>query len=314
MGGLHQFESDEFESAVDAVVTGNIATLESLLREDPELVRARSARAHRATLLHYVAANGVEDERQKSPGNAVLIAETLLKSGAEVDACAGTYGGGATQTTLNLLVSSVHPARAGVQVALVRTLLNFGAAINGIEDDGSPLLTALAFHYPEAAEALVRRGARIETVIAAAALGREDLVERFLSTDAANSDLQVALVWAAMHRRLAVVELLLRKGVDSGSRDRRGWTALHWAAHYGYPEIVDLLLKFDPPLEIENEFGGTPLNQTVWTTIHERLLPDHLVILDRLIEAGAKVEPGWFDASLRPPLDPRVATVLRPGY
>src|SRR5678815_1357702 len=42
----------EFEAAVDAVVTGDMATLESLVRQNPGLVRAHSAREHRATLLH----------------------------------------------------------------------------------------------------------------------------------------------------------------------------------------------------------------------------------------------------------------------
>src|SRR5262249_23687359 len=60
-----------FEATVEAVVTGNSATLRSMLAEIPELVRARSTRRHRATLLHYVAANGVENSRQKTPKNAV---------------------------------------------------------------------------------------------------------------------------------------------------------------------------------------------------------------------------------------------------
>src|SRR5439155_13794899 len=56
-----------FEAAVDAVVSGNTAVLEKLLLEHPELVRMRSTREHRSTLLHYVSANGVEDFRQKTP-------------------------------------------------------------------------------------------------------------------------------------------------------------------------------------------------------------------------------------------------------
>src|SRR5712691_5530244 len=108
----------QFESAVEAVITGDVTTLESLLRENPELVRVRSTRicnfdppAHRATLLHYVAANGVEGYRQKTPKNAVEIAKALLEAGAEVDALAAMYGG--LCTTMSMLVSSCHPAQAG---------------------------------------------------------------------------------------------------------------------------------------------------------------------------------------------------------
>jgi hypothetical protein len=56
----------KFELGVEAVISGDVAALASLLREYPELVRSRSTRVthfdppvHRATLLHYVAANGV---------------------------------------------------------------------------------------------------------------------------------------------------------------------------------------------------------------------------------------------------------------
>src|SRR5881296_1836727 len=37
-----------FEAAADSIIEGDVATLERLLREDPELVRARSTREHRS--------------------------------------------------------------------------------------------------------------------------------------------------------------------------------------------------------------------------------------------------------------------------
>jgi hypothetical protein len=113
-------EVQRFEAAVEAVITGDLPMLASSLAADPALVRARSTRVthfdppiHRATLLHYVAANGVEAHRQRTPANAVEVATALLRAGAEVDALADLYGGRCT--TMNLLVSSAHPARAGVQ-------------------------------------------------------------------------------------------------------------------------------------------------------------------------------------------------------
>ena len=101
-----------FETASDAIVGGDLATLHRLLREDPSLIHARSTREHRSTLLHYVAANGVENYRQKTSTNAVQIAETLLDAGAEVDAVADMYGGNAT--TLGLAATSIYPLKAGV--------------------------------------------------------------------------------------------------------------------------------------------------------------------------------------------------------
>jgi hypothetical protein len=93
-----------FETAADAIVAGDISTVERLLREDPSLIHARSTREHRAMLLHYVAANGVENYRQKTPKNIVEITKTLLDAGAEVDAGADMYGGNAT--TLGLAANT----------------------------------------------------------------------------------------------------------------------------------------------------------------------------------------------------------------
>jgi hypothetical protein len=77
-----------FESAVEAVISGDVVELGSLLRENPELIRARSTRrthfdppVHRATLLHYVAANGVEGYRQKTPGECGRGSKNIVYSG-----------------------------------------------------------------------------------------------------------------------------------------------------------------------------------------------------------------------------------------
>ena len=59
--------TSQFEMAADAIVNGDAGKLKRLLRENPMLVRARSTRAHGATLLHYTSANGVEGYRQKTP-------------------------------------------------------------------------------------------------------------------------------------------------------------------------------------------------------------------------------------------------------
>lgn len=123
-----------FEVAVEAVVAGELNTLESVLDSDAALVRARSDRVHGATVLHYVAANGVENFRQKTLPNAVAIATALLRRGADPDATATMYGMAAT--TLMMLVSSTHPAAAGVQVALVDALIDHGAAVAGPAGDG----------------------------------------------------------------------------------------------------------------------------------------------------------------------------------
>jgi ankyrin repeat protein len=250
----------DFESAVEAVISGDRAALESSLKKNPELARSRSIRKHRATLLHYVAANGVEDYRQKSPKNAARVAEMLLRAGAEVDALADMYGGQAT--TMNMLVSSTPPAEAGVQVALVETLLDFGSAIEG-RDSEAPLMTALAFGHRAAAEALVRRGAKVDNIAAAAGLGRVEDARRILKTSDAQSR-HLALALAAQHGHVEAVRLLLDAGEDPNRYNPKGShahsTPLHQAAVAGHDAVVRLLVERGAKLDIEDTvYHGTPL-------------------------------------------------------
>ena len=297
----------EFEAAADAVVSGDAATLRSMLGANPALVRARSARDHAATLLHYIAANGHEGWRQKTPKNAVEVARLLLDAGAEPDALAHMYGGDAT--TMDMLVSSVHPHAAGVQVALVDVLVDYGAAVNGVEDNGSPLMTAFRFHYPLAAEALGRRGARVDNVITAAALGMHDLVDAFVADGGElgpdvplaqvrwprlprdpKVHLAYALTWAATWGRREVVELMLRKGVDPGGKDDDA-TALHFAVAHGHMDIAQLLLQYGASLEALNSYGGTVLSGTLWY-MNNAAVPgvDYQAIIRELIALGARVD------------------------
>ena len=164
----------DFESAARAVVDGELEMLERMLLANPNLVTARSPN-HGATLLHYVGANGpVEDDMQRSPANAVAIAETLIQRGADVDA---VIDGEPASTPLVSLVTSEFPAEAGVQRELVELFLNCGASVNGLNDDGYPLAAALLFGYPDAIDALIAGGARIDNLVAAAALGKMDYLQ-----------------------------------------------------------------------------------------------------------------------------------------
>jgi hypothetical protein len=282
-----------FETAADAIIKGDIKTLKRLLREDPRLVQARSTRQHGATLLHYVSANGVEGYRQKTPANIVEIAELLLQAGAEVDAEADVYGGGAT--TLGLAATSVHPFRAGVQNPLLQLLLDYGAEIDhktGAGNRQSSVLGALANGRPEAALFLAERGARLN-LDAAAGVGRLDVVKSFFKnkTKPGKKRLQSAFVYASGGGHKDVVEFLLNKGVDLADGGDDGQTPLHWAVIFGKLEMVKLLLKYKPPLESRNMYGGTVLGQTMWSAAHGGDPKVYAQIIKTLIAAGAKVPP-----------------------
>ncbi|MEA2238773.1 MAG: hypothetical protein QOC81_3497 [Thermoanaerobaculia bacterium] len=290
-------ESSIFESAVDAVISGDDVTLARLLPENPALIRERSARPHRSTLLHYIGANGVEDERQKTPPNAAAIARMLLDAGAEVDAEAEMYGGGST--TLGLVASSCHPARAGVQSALIETLLDAGAAIDGAPGAWQPIMSAIVHARWDAVETLARRGAKLN-VASAAAAGRLDVVERFVREGVTNEEIpglprewkaqmELAFIWACLFGRLPIAAFLLDRGVDPAAKDGQGETGLHWAAHYGHVDMVALLIERNAPLELKNNYGGTVLGQTTWAVVNDTH-DNHAGIIEMLLAAGANVD------------------------
>jgi hypothetical protein len=284
----------KFETAADAIVAGDAATLKSLLRESPNLIRARSTRVHRATLLHYVGANGFENYRQQSPKNAAEMAKILLKAGAEVDAVAETYG---KSTTLGLVATSIHPKQAGVQIALMETLLEFGAAIDGVPGGWSSLVSALHNGQPEAAEFLAERGARLD-LEGAAGVGRLDAVANFFNDDgtlkpsATLAQLNAGFLWACEYGRTSVVDFLLKKGADLRAKENTGLTGLHWAVVGGQLDTIQLLLKRGAPLEAKNVYGGTALGQALWSAIHGDTGIDYVPIIEVLIEWGAEIAPG----------------------
>jgi ankyrin repeat protein len=293
-----------FEAAVEAVIAGDLATLQRLLREDPRLIHARSPRRHHATLLHYVGANGIEGFRQKTPPNAVAIAQTLLDAGAEIDAVADMYGG---STTLGLVATSIHPWLAGVQIPLLETLLQRGAAIDG-PGDGSAVNACLANGRGEAAVFLAGRGARLD-LEGAAGVGRLDLVQRYFDGDgrlhgATTAQQLSGFAWACEYGRTEVVEFLVQHGIalDAPLRSH-GQTGLHWAAYGAHVGIVRVLLARGAPVNAtEASFGGTPLG---WTLYGWGERPPgsnregYYEVVALLVAAGATVAPEWLDEDKR---------------
>lgn len=281
----------KFELGAEAIVAGDVVALESLLREQPELVRARSSRSHGATLLHYLGANGVEEERQKSPRNATDVAKILLDAGAEVDAVADIYG---QSTALGLVATSIHPKRARVQIPLLEILLQYGASVDGVAGIRSPLISALHNGHAEAAEFLAAGGAELN-LEAAAGIGRLDLVESFFQEDgnlkptATPEQMESGFLWACEYGRNSVVDFLLGKRVNLRAGEKTGMTALHGAVVGGQRGTVQLLLEHGAPLEAQNVYGATVLGQAMWSSVNGDPEIDYSPIIQTLTRAGARM-------------------------
>jgi ankyrin repeat protein len=311
-----------FETAADAIVAGDVATLTRLLRDTPGLIRARSTREHQAMLLHYVAANGVKNYRQRTPKNAVKVAEILLDAGAEVDAEADVYGGGAT--TLGLVATSVHPFRAGVQNELIDVLLKHGARLDypGSAGNRHTLVTGcLANGRAEAAEYVASRGATLN-LPGAAGVGRLDVVRTFFNEDgslkpsATQDDLANAVVWACGYGRVEVVDFLLDRGIAVDARYPfygRGHTGLHLAAYHAHSEVVRLLLRRGASVDLTDAtWGTTPLAWALYGW-RDPTAPDerYYEVVAMLVAARATIKPEWLESD-KIQSDPRMRAALTP--
>ena len=279
-----------FEVAADAVVDGDLTRLEALLGLNPALAHARSARIHRATLVYYLAANGVEDFRQRSPANAPEIARLLLDAGAEVDALCGPGEQG--DTPMLALVTSVHPHYRGVATELIEIFVEAGSQVDGVNGDGAPLRLALKFGHPGSAAALVRLGAEVKNVAMAAGLGRLDLTREFVEDrGASQAELAAAFEDACRFGRTDIADYLLAQGADVDGRGTWNMTGLMWAASQGHLETMALILDRGPSLELRNEFGGTAMGTTLHFAINSpRAGADYPTVIDVLLKAGLKFE------------------------
>jgi ankyrin repeat protein len=299
----------QFEAAVDAVVTGDEATHERLIHGNPDLIRARSIRKHHSSLLHYVGANGVEGFRQRTPKNAVKIAEILLNAGADVDARADMYGG---SDTLGLVATSIHPVTARVQEELLAFLLARGASVGtakGVDAWSSLINGCHANGREKAAQFLAERAPALD-LEAAAGVGRVDVVKTFFTPDGklrentTEQQMKDGFTWACEYGRTEVVAFLLQKGMAVAAKLRHhGQTGLHWAAYGAHPDMLRVLLQWQAPVTATDDaFDGTPLGWALyaWAGGGPHAGSDrYYQVVNLLIGAGATVDQEWLADSER---------------
>lgn len=313
-----------FEAAVDAVVAGAINTLQELLANDTALITARSMRPHHATLLHYTGTNGVEGYRQRYPPNAIEVLQFLLAAGADVNAQAGMYGGGST--TLGLVATSIHPAKAGILIPLLDILLKAGALIDQPAAAGNSQYAingCLHNGRPEAADYLMRHGAWLD-LEGAAGVGRLDVVKTFFQKEgglrdaATTRQMNEGFMWAAEFGHTAVIDYLLSQGLDIDV-EVNGMYGLHWALVGGHADTIRLLVARGASLEKRNMYGGNAIGCAVWALCNSsevyrwpEITVDYFMIIKELLQAGAPIDEGmlgWLAGSdevpnpVREPLD-----------
>lgn len=206
-------------SFVRAVRTGDVDALRRLLNEVPGLAskRAEDKKGGSRTALHVVT---------DWPGyfpNGPVIVKMLIEEGADPNAPA--TGGTFSETPL-------HWAASSDDVDVAAALIDGGADIEvlgGSIAGGTPLDNAVGYGSWNVARLLVQRGARVDKLWQAAALGMISSVEELMASDPppTSDDINEAF-WQACHggqRRVA--EYLLSRGADiNGTPDYTSSTPL----------------------------------------------------------------------------------------
>lgn len=243
----------EFRRAVDLLDAGDAEGLRAHLRTHPDLVslRVRFEGGNYftdPTLLEFVAENPVR--RDRLPPNVVEVARVVLDAGAETDRAS-------VNATLALVCSGRVARECGVQLALVELLCDHGA------DPDAGMRPALAHGEFDAVDALARRGARVDLVVASATGRAGDASRTLPASDGAARHLALAL--AAQHGHADVVRLLLDAGEEPSRYNpaecHSHSTPLHQAALAGHEEVVRVLVERGARLDVRDIlFHGTPLD------------------------------------------------------
>jgi hypothetical protein len=243
----------DFRQAVELLDAGEADALRVHLVRHPTLASRRitfhdEGYFRNPALLEFIAENPVRCGSLSA--NVIEVAKVILEAGARGDRAG-------IDSTLGLVSSGRVARECGVQAGLIELLCDYGA------DPNAAVLPALAHGEFEAANVLIRRGARL-TLPLAAATGRIEEARHLLPL-ADGSDRHVALALAAQHGQAEAVGLLLDAGEDADRYNPEGChshsTPLHQAAFAGHETVVRSLVERGARLDIKDRhFRGTALD------------------------------------------------------
>jgi uncharacterized protein len=233
--------------------------LAALLAEDPalaveDLVRWRD-HPRGAAPLNYVAMLRYDTAGRvwRDVTDTAAMVRTLLAAGAPVD--------GRPEDSETPLITAASYGDAEVAAVLIEAgadLETLSSPTAGGVPEADALAHAAIFGQTAVVDVLVTAGAPIRSVVMAAAAG--DLAGRDLA-EVSDVDRILALIMAADHQRLAVIDRLVEVGTPIDAVDPIwGRHALRLAAEGGRPASVRHLLGLGADPALRDGEGRTPLD------------------------------------------------------
>jgi ankyrin repeat protein len=297
---------------------GMMAELAVLIANDPSLVHAkggdgkrplhfaRTVEIARFLLEHGAEIDALDDDHDSTPaqhliGDRTEVAGFLVAQGAQAD----------------LLL-----AAALGDVALVRRHLEAdpGAVAMRVDQDWFPMVDTaangghiyqwtLGFHVSafdvarqrnqaEVLDLLLERAGPLDRLLDALWGGDDARAEAVLATDPqlvrrAPQKALHQVADAARNNNLSAVRAMLRCGFPVTAVSQHGAMPLHWAAFHGNADMMEEVLRHNPPIEAQDrQFHGTAMG---WL-IHGALDPwgystgQHGACAQLLLSAGARVD------------------------
>jgi len=126
-----------------------------------------------------------------------------------------------------------------------------------------------------------------------------DAVEKYRSASAVSAAAigeaeRVLVAHAARNNRTEAVRLMLECGLPVDARGQHQATPLHWAAFHGNVEMARTILRYAPPLEVDDaDFSATPLEWAIHGSEHGWYARsgDYAATVELLLKAGAVPPP-----------------------
>lgn len=279
----------KFHPAMRAIASGDLEKFKVLIAEDPSLATSRSTKSH-PTLLQCLVLDG------KDKPNHLALVQTLIDAGAELNE--------------PLVAAASIDNRPATEL-----LLDSGASIDGA-GGWTPLEEALYWNSQNVLALLLERGAKVQNLRTAAALGRTDLIENYFNPDGSLKPEAGKIDWPfgsldaiTNSCRDAKVKQSLLDRINSWSQDQQAIVnnAFVYACMHGHRDAAQLLL--DKGAQINVIPGGFDY---AGTGLHYAALNGHRAMVEFLLDHGAdrnvqdpkvgSTPAGWADHGGHPEL------------